>query len=104
VLKDHGITVDEFHMRCCLSWWRGPGVLTDARPRAAMLADFEFGYRIADAIAGVDVGQTVVVKDRAVVAVEGMEGNRRGDRARGPAGGARLPRGESGQAFPGHAI
>ena len=29
---------------------------------------------IADAIAGLDVGQTIVVKDRAVVAVEAMEG------------------------------
>jgi hypothetical protein len=28
------------------------GVLTNARPTSAMLADFEFGYRIADAIAG----------------------------------------------------
>jgi DUF1009 family protein len=39
-----------------------------------MRRDLEFGYRVADAIAGADVGQTVVVKDRAVVAVEGMEG------------------------------
>ena len=29
---------------------------------------------MADAIAGLDVGQTIVVKDRAVVAVEAMEG------------------------------
>jgi DUF1009 family protein len=29
---------------------------------------------VADAIAGMDVGQTIVVKDRAVVAVEAMEG------------------------------
>ena len=29
---------------------------------------------MADAIAGLDIGQTVVVKDRAVVAVEAMEG------------------------------
>jgi len=39
-----------------------------------MRADFEFGYRVADAVAGVDVGQTIVVKDKAVVAVEAMEG------------------------------
>ena len=32
------------------------------------------GYRMADAIAGLDLGQTIVVKDRAVVAVEAMEG------------------------------
>jgi DUF1009 family protein len=51
-----------------------PGVLTRARPNAAMQTDFEFGWRMADAIAGLDVGQTIVVKDRAVVAVEAMEG------------------------------
>jgi DUF1009 family protein len=33
-----------------------------------------FGYRMADAIAGLDIGQTIVIKDKAVVAVEAMEG------------------------------
>jgi DUF1009 family protein len=51
-----------------------PGVLTAAVPSADMLGDFAFGYRIADAVAGLDIGQTVVVKNRAVVAVEAMEG------------------------------
>lgn len=52
----------------------GEGVLSTRPPDDGMRADFVFGHRIADAIAGVDVGQTVIVKDRAVVAVEGMEG------------------------------
>jgi len=51
-----------------------PGVLSRAAPSDAMRADFEFGYRVADAVAGVDIGQTIVVKERAVVAVEAMEG------------------------------
>jgi DUF1009 family protein len=51
-----------------------PGVLTTKAPDESMLADFAFGYTIADAIAGLDIGQTIVVKDRAVVAVEAMEG------------------------------
>jgi len=51
-----------------------PGILTRAQPTEAMRADFAFGYAAADAIAGLDVGQTIVVKDRAVVAVEAMEG------------------------------
>jgi DUF1009 family protein len=50
------------------------GVLTRRLPTEAERADFEFGYRMADAIAGLDVGQTIVVKDQAVVAVEAMEG------------------------------
>jgi DUF1009 family protein len=43
-------------------------------PSAEESADFAFGYGVADRIAGADVGQTIVVKDRAVVAVEAMEG------------------------------
>jgi DUF1009 family protein len=50
------------------------GTLTRRAPNDEEAADFAFGYRIADAIAGLDVGQTIVVKDRAVVAVEAMEG------------------------------
>lgn len=50
------------------------GVLGSRAPSAEEQADFEFGYRMADAIAGLDVGQTIAVKDQAVVAVEAMEG------------------------------
>ena len=51
-----------------------PGPLTRRVPSEDEAADFSFGYPIADAIAGMDVGQTIVVKDGAVVAVEAMEG------------------------------
>ena len=51
-----------------------PGTLTRRAPSAAEQADFEFGYRVADTIAGLDVGQAIAVKDQAVVAVEAMEG------------------------------
>ena len=50
------------------------GVLTRRAPTDDEQQDFEFGYRIADAIAGLDIGQTVAVKHQAVVAVEAMEG------------------------------
>jgi len=50
------------------------GVLTRRRPTAEECADFEFGYGMADAVAALDIGQTVAVKSRAVVAVEAMEG------------------------------
>jgi DUF1009 family protein len=36
--------------------------------------DVEFGYKIAKGIAGLDIGQTVVVKDKSVLAVESVEG------------------------------
>lgn len=51
-----------------------PGVLSRRLPDEAMSADFAFGAGVADTIAGADIGQTVIVKDRAVVAVEAMEG------------------------------
>ena len=52
----------------------GEGVLTRRPPSDDERADLEFGYRIADPIAGLDIGQTIVVKSSAVVAVEAMEG------------------------------
>jgi len=53
------------------------GVLTRRAPDERERADLAFGYGHADAIAGLDIGQTIVVKDRAVVAVEAMEGTDR---------------------------
>ena len=51
-----------------------PGVLTDRMPDEQEHEDFQFGYRMADAIAALDIGQTIAVKHKAVVAVEAMEG------------------------------
>jgi DUF1009 family protein len=50
------------------------GVLTERPPNEEERKDFEFGYRMADTIAGLDIGQTIAVKHQAVVAVEAMEG------------------------------
>lgn len=50
------------------------GVLTARAPDAREMADIEYGQEIAWQIAGLDLGQTVVVCDRACVAVEAMEG------------------------------
>jgi DUF1009 family protein len=50
------------------------GVLTRRAPDADEQTDLAFGYRIADAVAGLDIGQTIAVKSAAVVAVEAMEG------------------------------
>ena len=51
-----------------------PGVLTKRAPTGDERNDFEFGYRMADVIAALDIGQTIAVKHQAVVAVEAMEG------------------------------
>jgi DUF1009 family protein len=50
------------------------GVLSARAPDEQERADLEFGYRMADAIAALDIGQTIAVKHKAVVAVEAMEG------------------------------
>ena len=50
------------------------GVLTDRAPSEQETEDFAFGYQMADAIAALDIGQTIAVKHQAVVAVEAMEG------------------------------
>ena len=52
----------------------GGGQLSDRVPNEHERKDLEFGYRMADAIAGLDIGQTIAVKHQAVVAVEAMEG------------------------------
>lgn len=53
------------------------GVLTKRRPSEKEYEDISFGFGVAKEIAGMDIGQTVVVKDRTVVAVEAMEGTDR---------------------------
>lgn len=73
VLLKHGITLMN-STELLVDLLARPGVLTRTQPKAAMTADFAFGYPIADAVGGLDIGQTIIVKDRAVVAVEAMEG------------------------------
>ena len=51
-----------------------PGVLTRRAPDEAEAADIAYGRQIARQIAGLDLGQTVVIRDRACVAIEAMEG------------------------------
>jgi len=50
------------------------GVLTARHPTTEEQADIEVGVIAARAIASLDIGQTVVVKQRVVVAVEALEG------------------------------
>jgi UDP-2,3-diacylglucosamine hydrolase len=67
------------------------GVLTQRAPDEAEAADIEYGRRIAAQIAALDLGQTVVVRDRACVAIEAMEGTDETiERAARIAGGQRL--------------
>jgi DUF1009 family protein len=51
-----------------------PGVLTKCQPTLTEFADMMFGLAMARQIGGLDIGQTVVVKNSAVLAVEAIEG------------------------------
>jgi hypothetical protein len=50
------------------------GVLTRRVPNEHEAADIQYGLEVARRLAGMDIGQTVVIADRACVAVEAMEG------------------------------
>ncbi len=50
------------------------GVLSRRRPTEQEEDDIRFGFATAKAIGGMDIGQTVVVKHKAVMAIEAIEG------------------------------
>ncbi len=50
------------------------GTITRRSPEPTELADLAYGREIARKVASLDIGQTIVVADRACVAVEAMEG------------------------------
>jgi len=65
-----------------------PGVLTEATPPRDILEDIAIGLKVARQAADLEIGQTLVIKSGAIVAVEGMEGTdraiRRGGGLAGP--------------------
>jgi DUF1009 family protein len=50
------------------------GYMTSRRPTSDQKKDIAFGFQSAKSVGGLDLGQTVCVKDRAVLAVEAIEG------------------------------
>jgi DUF1009 family protein len=53
------------------------GVIGKYSPNDLQQIDIEYGFQIAKGIGGLDLGQTVVVKDKMVLAVEAIEGTDR---------------------------
>lgn len=70
----------------------GAGYCAGPTPDAAQRADIAFGFRIAKEVSRLEIGQTVVVRNGTVLAVEGFEGTdqclARGGKLAGEAGGA----------------
>jgi len=50
------------------------GLMTGKKIEKKYLKDIEFGVKIAKAVADLDIGQTIVVKEKAIIAVEAIEG------------------------------
>ena len=73
VMKDEGIDLLDSTLFLA-PLLAAEGVLGERTPDERERADIEFGYKMADAIAALDIGQTIAVKHKAVVAVEAMEG------------------------------
>jgi UDP-2,3-diacylglucosamine hydrolase len=73
VLEDEGIElVDSTKFLGTLL--PAPGMLTSRAPDEAESADIAYGRDVAQRIAALDLGQTVVVRELACVAIEAMEG------------------------------
>jgi DUF1009 family protein len=51
------------------------GVLTERAPTDAEQADIALGWRVAKTLGELDVGQLVIVRDRAVLALEAIDGS-----------------------------
>jgi UDP-2,3-diacylglucosamine hydrolase len=86
-LLKEDIVIDE------ITFWAGKlmarsGVMTRKAPNDGQWKDIEFGRSMAQGIGGLDIGQTVIVRNSAVIAVEAIEGT---DRAIRRAGDLRIP-------------
>ncbi len=50
------------------------GVMTKRKPSESQMKDIKLGFRTAKHVGRMDIGQTIVVKDGVVIAVEALEG------------------------------
>ena len=73
------------------------GFLTARKPSSAHWRDIQFGWHLARDLGRLDIGQTVIVRDETVIAVEAVEGadeciRRAGSLCRGGFTVIRIPR------------
>ena len=73
VLKDEGIELAD-STKLLKPLLATPGTLTRRSPNSEEQRHIEYGRKIASALAGFDLGQSVAIADRACVALEAMEG------------------------------
>jgi len=65
------------------------GCLTQKHPNANELQDIAFGWNLAKEIGRLDIGQTIIVKNKVVLAVEAIEGSDEAIRRAGKLGGGK---------------
>ena len=53
------------------------GTLTKLSPTETQSMDIDYGFKIAKQMGGLDIGQSVVMKDRMIMAIEAIEGTDR---------------------------
>jgi len=73
VLQDEGIHLSD-STALLKPLLAGQGAMTARKPEKDENTDIEYGRRVANALAGFDVGQSVAICERACVALEAMEG------------------------------
>ncbi len=72
-LAQEGITMEN-SVRFCQEDMAQPGPMGPRNPTERQAKDISFGWKIAKAMGGLDVGQSVCVRDLEVIAVEAIEG------------------------------
>jgi hypothetical protein len=83
LMARRGIHMEEC-TRYCPEEMAPEGVLTRRQPSDALRGDAEFGWAIAKQMGHLDIGQSVAVKEREVIAVEAIEGTDRMIERAGP--------------------
>jgi len=74
--KKKGITLGN-SVQYCGEHLAQPGVLGRQQPNRGQWEDIEFGWSIAKQMGQLDIGQSIAVKEREVIAVEAIEGTDR---------------------------
>ena len=72
-LAREGITLID-STRYCLDHLVTAGVLTRRHPTEAQWRDIRFGWEVCQTVSKMDIGQSIAVRERDVIAVEALEG------------------------------
>jgi len=72
-LAEEGITMEN-SVQFCQEDLAGVGPLGSRKPSEKQARDIAFGWKIAKALGGLDIGQSVCVRELEVIAVEAIEG------------------------------